>query len=33
MKQMNLSSKKVFDDIFLHLENQASMNFNISEEA
>ena len=33
MKRMNLCSKKVFDDIYLHLENQAKQNSNISEEA
>ena len=33
MKRMNLSARKVFDDIYLHLENQARKNYNISEEA
>ena len=33
MKRMNLCSKKVFDDIYIHLENQAKLNNNISEEA
>ena len=30
MKRMNLCTKKVFDDIFLHLESQAARNVNIS---
>lgn len=33
MKRMNLCSKKVFDDIYLHLESQAARNVNISQEA
>ena len=33
MKRMNLCSKKVFDDIYLHLESQATHNANISQEA
>ena len=33
MKRMNLCSKKVFDDIYLHLETQAISSNNISEEA
>lgn len=34
MKRMNLCTKKVFDDIYLHLESQAMVNgANISEEA
>ena len=33
MKRMNLSTKKVFDDIYLHLETQARNRCNVSEEA
>ena len=33
MKRMNMCTKKVFDDIYLHLETQALNNANISEEA
>ena len=33
MKRMGLCSKKVFDDIYLHLENQANLQNNISKEA
>lgn len=30
---MNLTTKKIFDDIYLHMENQARKNINISKEA
>ena len=33
MKRMRLCPKKVFDDIYLHLENQARAGNNVSEEA
>ena len=33
MKVMNLSPKKIFDDIYLHLEDSARKNVNISVEA
>lgn len=33
MKRMNLCPKRVFDDIYLHLETQATNKFNISDEA
>ena len=33
MKRMNLCSKKVFDDIYLHLESQAAADVNVAQEA
>jgi len=33
MKHLNLSTKKVFDDIYIYVENQAKKNINISIEA
>lgn len=33
MKFLNLSTKRIFDDIYIHLENQAKISKNISEEA
>ena len=33
MKAMNLSPKKIFDDIYIHVEDSARKNINISVEA